>query len=328
MPTTIEPNSECNYATVLADRADADFSSVDRDLVLDLYRFHGALLFRGFAIDLTAFESFTSGFCSGFVLNDSRGRQLISQKGKIQTVDPGGLAFPLHPELSTSPMKPDLAWFKCVKAPPRGGETLLCDGVAVVPQLRPEVRASLAQRSLRYRKRVPPPLLKRWFGTPEPEDDRLLEASSEGFWSITREQGAYFRSYTTPALHRPMFSDSPAFGNFLLFARFGQKLSDYPTFEDGTEIPDAVALEVKRVSEALTTAHRWEPNDLLMIDNTRFMHGRNDIEDLSQRIVLSRFGYASFAPLSESERRAQPWRHMMDSDSLTSSWTFRMAVSL
>ena len=147
---------------------------------------------------------------SDFVLNDSRGRQLISQKGKIQTVDPGGLAFPLHPELSTSPMKPDIAWFRCVKAPPRGGETLLCDGVPVVPALQPEVRASLERRSLRYRKRVPTPLLERWFHTVAPDEELLATASSESLWSITREGDAYFRSYTTPALHKPMFSESPA----------------------------------------------------------------------------------------------------------------------
>lgn len=311
MPTIVEPDSERNYVTVLADRSNADIASVDRTMVVERYKIHGAILFRGFELDLASLNSFTSKFCSGFLSNDSGGREFVSRDYRTQTVNLGREAFPLHSELSIAPTKPDIAWFMCVNAPHGGGETLICDGIPVVPALQPEVRASLDRRSLLYTKWIPAPDLEQWFGTPEPNDELLAEASRRGPWLFAREGNAYRRSHIAPALHKPMFSDRLAFGNFLLFARFGQNIRNFPTFDDGSEVPDAVCLDVKRVTDALTVAHQWQRNDLLMLDNTRFMHGRNAIENPAQRIIWSQFGYVEFAPLSEAERRTQPWRYRL-----------------
>ena len=99
----------------------------------------------------------------------------MSRDYRTQTVNLGREAFPLHSELSIAPTKPDIAWFMCVNAPHGGGETLICDGIPVVPALQPEVRASLDRRSLLYTKWIPAPDLEQWFGTPEPNDELLVK---------------------------------------------------------------------------------------------------------------------------------------------------------
>ena len=71
-------------------------------------------------------------------------------------------------------------------------------------------------------------------------------------------------------------------------------------------IPDALCDEIRRVAEPLTVAHRWQQGDILMVDNSRFMHGRGEVADLAERVIWTQFGYARFAP---PERVAgEPWR--------------------
>jgi hypothetical protein len=45
-----------------------------------------------------------------------------------------------------------------------------------------------------------------------------------------------------------------------------------------------------------------------MLDNTRFLHGRNTINDASSRLILSFFGYLKFAVPSVEETPHPPWR--------------------
>ncbi len=115
------------------------------------------------------------------------------------------------------------------------------------------------------------------------------------------------RSYITPALHRTMFGKQLAFGNFLLFARYLQGKTDFPLFYDFSEVPEELVAEAKRISDSLTVAIRWKAGDLLILDNTRFLHGRNSILDIDERRILSYFGYLKFAELSEAEANAE-WR--------------------
>ena len=58
---------------------------------------------------------------------------------------------------------------------------------------------------------------------------------------------------------------------------------------DGREIDRAILLEVKNVSDRLTLAHAWQPGDLIMVDNTRVMHGRRSFND-DQRNIVVRLG--------------------------------------
>ena len=74
----------------------------------------------------------------------------MDSKQQIQTVDPGEEAFPLHPELSREPWKPDVCFFACEKAPLSGGQTIFSDGIEIVRQMPRRVRTKLFNRKLRY----------------------------------------------------------------------------------------------------------------------------------------------------------------------------------
>ena len=116
------------------------------------------------------------------------------------------------------------------------------------------------------------------------------------------------RSFVTPGLYKPMFSEKLAFGNFLLFARYFHDYKQFPTFEDDSPVSDDLVAAVKTVSNQLTVAVKWQKNDVLMLDNTRFMHGRNQVLDLAKRYIWTYFGYLKFAIPSEDEPQDAPWR--------------------
>ncbi len=293
---------------VLTATHETGLADVPRATVVDLYRSHGALLFRGFATDIAAFRAFTGQFCSGSVFNESPDRDMLDSDANIQTVNGGCDPFPLHPELSREPWKPDVAFFACLTPPQAKGATTLCDGVAIVQHLAPEIRAAFEGRRLMYIMPAPPEMLDFWLGTPTPTDAQRAVPPPWCPYQFPHLNGQIVRTFSRPALHTPMFVDAPAFGNFLLFARYYLGRHDFPLFDDGTLVPDAVLDEVMGVAEALTVAVTWQQGDVLMLDNSRFMHGRTAVVPGAARLIASYFGYLNFARPDPEEPVDAPWR--------------------
>jgi len=276
--------------------------------IVELFKAHGALLLRGFGADVPQFRAFARQFCATSVFNESPGRQPIDPTHNIHTVDKGTGPFNLHPELSREPWKPDAAFFGCLSAPSRGGATIICDGVELVREMPEEVRRGLEGRRLLYVKPTWPELLRFWLGTPDPSDAQLADPPSWCPYKFRRIEGDVVRYFSRPALHRPMFVDAPAFGNFLLFARFNNQRPDFPLLDDGRPVPEAWLQAIKATGDRLSVPIAWQPGDVLMLDNTRFMHGRTAIIDPGERLIATFFGYLSFAHPDPEEPPDAPWR--------------------
>lgn len=308
MPTISLPRPGRPNVLIDADWGEG-LASLDPAMIEQLYKAHGAIVFRGFGADAGAFRRFAWQFCSTAVFNESPGRMPIEPDKNIYSVDGGVREFSLHPELSREPWKPDIAFFCCLSAPSRGGETTLCDGVELVRALPDAVRDGLAGRRLLYIKPTWPELLDYWLGTPDPTDAELVSRVGPGCpYSFHRVHGEVVRVFSRPALHRPMFIDAPAFGNFLLFARFNNGVPDFPVLDDGHPVPEAWLQAIKATGDRLKVPVRWEPGDAVMLDNTRFMHGRNAILDPGERMIATFFGYVKFAIPDADEPEDAPWR--------------------
>jgi len=293
---------------------------LDHDRLVDLYKAHGALLFRGFGAQAGTFRDFAWSFCSAAVFNESPGRRPIEPARNIYTVDAGTGAFNLHPELSREPWKPDVAFFCCLSAPQRGGQTVICDGVELVRALPEAVREGLSGRRLVHIKPTWPALLEYWLGTPRPTDAQMLAPPAHCPYVFRWFEGEIVRIFSRPALHRPMFTDAPAFGNFLLFARFNNNRPDYPLLDDLTPVPEAWLQAVKAAGDTLAVPVGWTAGDVLMIDNTRFMHGRTAIEDPGERLIATFFGYLDFAVPDPEEPADAPWRRPGFTPPLPPNW--------
>jgi alpha-ketoglutarate-dependent taurine dioxygenase len=292
---------------ILARDGERGVLDIDRATIVDLYKAHGALLLRGFDIDVPQFRGFAQQFCSTSVVNESPGRQPVDPDAHIYTVDAGTRAFPLHPELSREPWKPDVAFFGCVSAPSEGGKTTICDGIALVQAMPPALREALAPRRLLYIQSTWRSLLEFWLGTPTPTDAQLASPPAGCPYEFRRFPEGVARIFSRPALHRPMFVDAPAFGNFLLFARALGR-NDSVVLDDGRPLQEQWAQIISATAERLTVPIDWQSGDLLMLDNTRFMHGRTEISDPAERLILTYFGYLSFAIPGPEEPPNAIWR--------------------
>ena len=281
---------------------------LDSSMIVELFKAHGALLLRGFGVDVPQFNSFARIFCTTSVVNESPGRRPIDPDNHIHTVDAGTGPFSLHPELSREPWKPDAAFFACLSAPSRGGETTICDGIELVRAMPDAVRRGLENRRLLHIKQTWPQLLEYWLGTAEPDDERLANPPEWCPYQFRRIDGEILRIFSRPALHRPMFAEGPAFGNFLLFARFNNRRIGYPLLDDGNPVPDEWLYAIRDTGEGLSAAIAWQPGDVVMLDNSRFMHGRRAIIEPGERLIATFFGYLGFA-LPDPEEPPDPlWR--------------------
>jgi hypothetical protein len=287
---------------------EAGILDVDPSRIVALYKTHGALLLRGFGADIPQFRDFARQFCTTSVVNESPGRSPIDPENHIHSVDGGMGPFSLHPELSREPWKPDAAFFGCLSAPSRGGATTICDGVELVRAMPEAVRRGLEGRRLLHIKQTWPELLEQWLGTSDPGDDILASPPSSCPYQFRRVEGEIIRFFTRPALHRPMFIDAPAFGNFLLFARFNNRRIGYPLLDDGQPVPDPWLHAIKATGDSLSAEIAWRPGDVLMLDNTRFMHGRTAILDAGERLIATFFGYLGFAIPDPEEPPDPLWR--------------------
>lgn len=307
MPVILPPVLGRPYVQIDASGA-STVLGIDPAKIIALFKAHGAILFRGFGTDVDQFRQFAKQFCPTSVFNESPGRSPIDDINNIYSVDGGTNAFSLHPELAREPWKPDAAFFACFSPPSQGGETTICDGVEVVRQMPDEVRKGLEGRRLFYVKPCWPELLEFWLGAPEPSDTQLSSVPQSCPYEFRRIQGHIVRIFSRPALHRPMFIDELAFGNFLLFARFNNGRRNFPVLDDGQPVSENWLQVIKATGDRLSCAINWQTGDVLMLDNSRFMHGRNAILDSSERRIATYFGYLSFAPANPDEPPDPIWR--------------------
>lgn len=306
MPLVSLPTRSRPY--VLIEAGAAAGIRIDSAEIIALYKSHGAILLRGFDFDVPKLREFTKAYCSGSVFNESPDRVLLDHEHNIQTVNGGRDAFPLHPELSREPWKPDVCFFCCLVPPSEGGETTVCDGIEVVNRLPPDVRAGLEEARLMYVQPATTETLLYWTGSATPAEIELHRVRTGCPYRFVRTPSGIMRVFTRPALHKPMFSNALAFGNFLLFARYYLGRSNFPVMINGRPVPEAWVEAVDRVSAELTVAVRWQTGDLLMLDNSRFMHGRHAIGNPQERLIASYFGYLNFAVADGEEPRDAPWR--------------------
>jgi hypothetical protein len=282
--------------------------SVDQAVIEQQFKSHGALLLRGFEFGVEEFRQFAERLCTTSVANESPNRVQLDQQSSIQSVDLGEEPFPLHPELSREPWRPDACLFACLGAPSHGGETTVCDGVELVRQLPADLVNIMRQRRLFYFQLASPEVLEFWLGTATPTAAQLASPPNQCPYFFLEDGDRVIRGFSRPMLQRPMFSDQPAFANFLLFARDFQGVDNFPVLESGEPVPDGWMTAVRTAAAEITYAHAWRVGDILILDNSRFMHGRRAITDPKGRTIASYFGYVGFAPPNEFEPAIVPWR--------------------
>ena len=271
---------------------------------------HGAIVIRAGAT-VSDFEELSNELITPMVHHSTSTaveRDVVNTDGTTSTVNKGMDYIPLHREGSYAPGCPDLLMLYCVKPADTSGpgdtdgQTTLCDGVELLNALSPKIRKFVEDAILRWSWSATP---ERWMAalgadTQEAAVTRLnllnarlapwekLEANFEG--------DTLHGVFQTLCVIPTKWGNRRSFCNSLLIYHYRQATDFYPkhmyvpTMGDGQPFPTDVLEEISNLANERTHSTRWQANDILIFDNSRYMHGRTGFTDTSRQIFV-RMGY-------------------------------------
>ena len=283
-------------------------SALDHKALMASFESAGAVLIRGASFTVGEFRDFARSICPLSVFNESPDRLELEEQGAVQSVNLGADAFPLHPELSREPWRPDACFFACLEPPANQGQTTYCDGIAIAEALPDDIRAAMEGRQLLYIQPATSDTLKYWLGSAIPTPQLLAEQPSDGPYTFRAAGNRIVRYFTRPLLSPTRFTDKLAFANFLPFARDYLGLPNFPCLDDGKPVPEEWMDAVREAAEKHTHQVDWKKGDILLVDNSRFMHGRRAITDPDNRLIATYFGYLKDAAPMPGEPDRPVWR--------------------
>lgn len=229
-------------------------------------------------------------------------RDPVNADGTTSTVNKGIDAIPLHREGSYAPGCPDLLMLYCVRPADAGGATMLCDGVRLVESLPEHIRQFVDEAVLKWTWRVSP---ERWmvtFGVKSKEQALVRLAGIRSKLPKGESIDADFDgdtlcgAYCSPCVIRTKWRGLRSLCNSLLIYHYREESAHYPksiyklTLADGTPFPASLLEIIAEHAEAETTDVVLKENDILLFDNSRYMHGRRSFAD-SRRRIFVRMGH-------------------------------------
>lgn len=187
---------------------------------------------------------------------------------------------------------PDLVWFRCERPAHIGGETLLCDGVEVLANLSRRNRPFAELEPVRYELSFSPAQWQNLYDTRDLDVLAQTLGEVEGLeWSIDR-RGKLHYVFDAPQVGVSRFSGCPALRTNVLSRRPFGKVGDVEReqMRSGEPVPHWFVSELLAVARSTGFTLRLDAGDVIVIDNSRFMHGRTPFNG-AERSVLTRCGF-------------------------------------
>jgi len=278
---------------------------------------HGAILFRGFAVDsAAAFDRCVCAMSSGALEYRFRAspRTQVDPALNIYTSTdyPADQQIFPHNEHSYSPVFPLRLFLWCDIAPPHRGETPIGDTRAILRAIDRDVRERFARRKVMYVRNYGDGFGLPWqtvFQT-ERRDEVEAYCRSVGIaveWKAdgrlrTRQIGPAFVRHprTGEAVwfnHATFFhvSTLPATVRDALLADFAEDdLPQNTCYGDGAPIEPEVLEHLRAAYRGAMVEFAWRHGDVLLLDNVLAVHARNEYRG-ERRILVS---------MAESQRAA------------------------
>lgn len=280
-----------NDGIILENNSNKNLSKINRKQIINLFLKHGIIIFKNFNFSPKNITKFTDKFTHRYA-NDATRREIKFNNKKINTVDLGCKKMALHSEASFSPSWPEILWFICISPSKKSGFTTICDGSKIYEKLSYKTKKFFLKNPIQYELKIPFKKnldpnnviskksgndLKNW----------LLNSPGTFDTKISLKEGYIYTKYLKYAVVETKIHGVLSFCNHLL-AVFGtdpQILSC--KLANGKKIPKSIYLEIRKITKKLTIEIKWEKNDICMIDNRRFMHGRTNILKGERREILN-----------------------------------------
>jgi 2-polyprenyl-3-methyl-5-hydroxy-6-metoxy-1,4-benzoquinol methylase/alpha-ketoglutarate-dependent taurine dioxygenase len=283
---------------VVPDSADIDlveWAGKNREFIEAKLLDHGAMLFRGFAVNsVTEFESFANAVCP----------DLFADYGDLPRAEMGGKVYGstpypeeerilFHNESSHMHRWPMLIWFYCMKAAQSGGETPIVDCRQVYRELEPSIRERFERKGLMYVRNFTDGLDVSWqkfFQTNERSEVEAYchRAGIEFQWKD--DNGLRIRQLCPAVVKHPQTGEVVFFNQIQLHhisclpVSVRHSLSSivdeehFPRnvyYGDGSPIEDSVIRHITELYDRLAVSFTWQERDILMLNNMLVAHSRN-----------------------------------------------------
>lgn len=197
---------------------------------------------------------------------------------------------------------PDTAFFYCRKSPPdQSGETFLVDGAAFYERLPEELKQRFETQGIIYEALWEQDRWYHEFGIKDAAELAIYLDNLEGVSHEFVDDLLRFR-YAMPAItesssgrkvfatgilaHLPAFNH-PAYHGQVVYTKETNKVY----FGNGEQLDNEIIYQLVDIQDAIAIPYFWHDEDMLVFNNTRFMHGRRMSNTDCERNILTRFGY-------------------------------------
>lgn len=297
MPLVVEPEGG---------RVDpATWAESNREFIDSRLLAHGAVLFRGFAVDsVPEFERFAAVLCPElFGEYGDLPRDEVSGKVYSSTPYPADQPILFHNESSHLNRWPMKIWFSCVIPARSGGETPIVDCRQVYEQLDPAVRERFREKKLMYVRNYVEGLDVSWSNFFQTDDRGKVEAYCRNA-GVDLEwkdgNGLKTRQIAPAVVRHPQTGEmvffnqiqlhhasclEPAVRESLLSLMGPEDLPRNVFYGDGTPIEDSVVSEIRALYDGIAVKFLWKAGDILMVNNMLVAHSRSPFEGPRKIVV-------------------------------------------
>ncbi len=259
-----------------------EVDKLDKKLINDIFFKDGLIIFENFRINPENFFLLTKKFTFAYA-NDAFRREIKFANKSIRSVDLGNQKVTLHSESSFTLTRPKIIWFMCIKPPKKidGGETIICDGQQLWQNLKIDTKIFFKKNPLIYDVKVKIKDYdiknkKKWYLNDVGIYDEVINYSKN---NISFKKKIF-------AVERDFFSNELVFANHLLSVKDEDQIVKV-YYDNKKEIPKKYISDIVKTSKKLIYSHKWKKNQVIMINNYRFMHGRNKIIRNSKREIIN-----------------------------------------
>jgi alpha-ketoglutarate-dependent taurine dioxygenase len=264
---------------------DKSILEIDREEIISLFKEYGVLLFRGFTADTEIFKEFSNLFSNNFLdyAGGAFNRRVINDDQTILSVNDFQTEIKLHGEMYYQKNIPLMLWFFCANPAAKNGETTVCDGRQFFAELSHSTQELFSQKRLKFTAKMNKEQWQKKYKIDDINELEQMCKRNDTQMTIYEDRSILFQ-YICPVVIPSRCGKYQVFINSLLPAM--QLNPDVLKFDDDSEIPDELIDELNGIAERITTNIDWKKGDILMIDNTRIMHGRRAFKDETREIYI------------------------------------------
>lgn len=264
--------------------------NIEKEFVLKNLKKYGILHLKNFDVSVDTFSKFIGKIASRITSDPAR----KATTENTQLIMAGDVALGLHLENGNAPYIPDFQFFYCQKAPKKLSRTIYCDGEKAFRRLSKGTAELLQNRKIMYTRFISKPMWTKYFSTEFNKKvvslEEIIPYLPEDTQVIAHDNGKIEWRIRRYAVSIDRMSQLKVQAHCILAPSLNYDIPRV-TWSDGSLINPALIAEITDSCEKETYPMNLEDGDVVILNNHRVMHGREEVLD-TNRILFGGQGYA------------------------------------